>query len=181
MPGSTGSTSQHHLQFLPPHCPVSLSSPTPSFPSRWLHLCYTSPISAVPFVLLHESHCHQGNFFPSKPLTSSLSYLLRTGELLKASFRPLYLLSQAGKQDSFLNVGVMFKHLTGQVSLGSIQTFRFVIPLFLAQMYRWLWHVWSTYNLLQRSPRWSGLLKMANTGEGSFGTWQRGDQTKQRQ
>ena len=111
MPESTGSTSQHHLQFLPPHCPVSLSSPTPSFPSRWLHLCYTCPISAVPFVLLHESHCHQGNFFPSKPLTSSLSYLLRTAELLKASFRPLHLLLQAGKQDSFWNVGVMFNTL----------------------------------------------------------------------
>lgn len=170
----------HHSIIFSSSLPTAcLSHPPPQFSIQVTSTyIYTSYLSTVPFVLLHESHCHQ--IFPSKTSNFSLSYLLRTGELLKASFRPLYLLSQAGKQDSFLSVGVMFKHLTGQVSLGSIQTFRFVNIISCSDVQMAL----ACLVNLQPSPeepqmKWAA--QMANTGEGSFGAWQRGDQTKQRQ
>lgn len=73
---NTGSKSQHHLQFLPPHCPIylSLSSSTPSFQVQ-----LTSPMLYFPYLsssplILHESHCHQGNFCAFK--TSNFQFIL---------------------------------------------------------------------------------------------------------
>lgn len=106
---------------------------TPSFQVQLISLLVYFPyhvLSSSPFT----TTCIQlssWDFFAFNPLSSSLSFLLRTGESSQSQiWATLFIV--IGSQDSFLNMGVRFKQLREQLSLGSKQLSRFVIPLFLA-------------------------------------------------